>query len=708
MATPNQDQPLSSPLVSAFNNIVNIKRSGAQMQRTKSSLDDFIRFMNVEVKNLESIKLPEQREIQKVKTTNVTETFGSAGSLLSGLVSGALDLGGLVGNFFGRKNKNPSPKTKPIPKGKKLRIPGIRGLGIVSAALAGLDFAQGIGEGESVGKAGAGALGSAAGAAGGTIAGTMLAGTIGQALVPVPGLGFVLGAAVGSLGGLAGGWLADRAYESVTGEGKVKEKQKEQLARAQAQQKLGAETSRTTLSGTLDKFDTVVYEFESAAARGLFGGPLYSESSGNLEGLDFDENSNEGSGKAPSNPSEPYDGPVSGDTFFPLPKGILTNRSVGIAGGEYGAPRNYPGGHSGQDIGGLPPGSPVVAWKTGKVRYSGSVEPGDTIITIDHGNGEQSVYKHVVPTVAPGTVVYGGQQIASLFAAKAYAEHLHFEVWRNGSHTDPNSSLSAAQKISSPLSAEKAKAESEKSKVTAQSGVMGTGGKPTAVLMAGTNDYGDPSKGALGVKQAIKNLQDKGFHVVVVPPSEVGQTAEVSKQVQEVATQMGATVRKGQYKPTDDSGAIGYAHLTQASADAIARDYKGATFVGDSNAQLIPGAKIAAPSQSASTIAGMINQQISSAGPAVQPAPPQPQVQATSQQPVPPQKLEQYPTYNTPTNTVTVVPIVTTGGGSSNQRPVVISSGSGGGGTTIMPPVPERQIVNSLISTSLLTTLSGT
>ena len=700
MAPPSKQEAISSPLVSAFNNIVNTKRSQFQMRSTKNSYDDFMRFMQVEVKNIESIKLPREKKISKLANINVASTFGTPGSLLSSLASGALDVAGFIGNMFGGRKPSGKPGA-PIPKNKGFRIGGVKALGIANAAFAGLDFATGLAEGESVGKAAAGA--------GGALAGSLIGGATGQALIPIPGLGLVVGSMAGNF---LGGYLGDRAHEAATGTGgtnNVEQKQEQKLAQLEAQQKASAAASisEKTFPGVLDKFDTVVYEFEVAAARGLFGSSSASGTSEDLEGLDFDENSNEGSGGAPSTPSEPYDGPISKDTFFPLPRGIVSNRSVGVQGGEYGAPRNY-GGHSGQDIGGLPPGSPVVAWKTGKVRYSGSVEPGDTIITIDHGNGEQSVYKHVVPTVAPGTVVYGGQQIASLFAAKAYPEHLHFEVWKNGSHTDPNGYISAAQKISSPLSPEKAKAESEKSKVTAQSGVMGTGGKPTAVLMAGTNDYGDPSKGALGVKQAIKNLQDKGFHVVVVPPSEVGQTAEVSKQVQEVATQMGATVRKGQYKPTDNSGAIGYAHLTQASADAIARDYKGATFVGDSNAQLIPGAKIAAPSQSASTIAGMINQQISSAGPAVQPAPPQPQVQATSQQPVQPQQVQQYPSYSMPTQNVTVVPMMMgSPGGGPQQRPVVISS-SDGSSATIMPSVSKNQMLNSLFTTALLTNLSGT
>jgi len=164
--------------------------------------------------------------------------------------------------------------------------------------------------------------------------------------------------------------------------------------------------------------------------------------------------------------TDPYNGPIDGNQFWPLPGGVLSNRSNGYPGGEYGASRNY-GGHSGQDIGGKDAGSPVVAWKTGKVSFTGSVEAGDTIITIDHGGGVQSVYKHVVPTVQSGTTVYGGQQVATLFNSRAYAPHLHFEVWRNGSHTNPNGDLSSSQKIPSPLDQSKAKQHYEQNQTNA-------------------------------------------------------------------------------------------------------------------------------------------------------------------------------------------------------------------------------------------------
>lgn len=224
-----------------------------------------------------------------------------------------------------------------------------------------------------------------------------------------------------------------------------KNKNKDKLKKQTETQKalVNKEKSNLNFAKTLVSYEKALVKFEK------FSLSFTSQSSFSDEG---------GGVKSPPPPgaAETYDGPISGDQFYPLPGGTLSTRSVGFAGGEYGAQRNY-GGHSGQDIGGLPVGSPVVAWKTGKIRYSGSVEAGDTILTIDHGGGVQSVYKHVVPTVPSGTVVYGGQQIATLFAARAYAEHLHFEVWKNGSHKNPMSEIESSQKIPAPLSAEKAK-----------------------------------------------------------------------------------------------------------------------------------------------------------------------------------------------------------------------------------------------------------
>jgi len=136
-----------------------------------------------------------------------------------------------------------------------------------------LDFATGLAEGESVGKAASGA--------GGALAGSLLGGAIGQALIPVPGLGFVIGSMAGNF---LGGYLGDRTYEAATGEGKVKEKVKAKLKQQEQKQKLEASLSQVTFPQVLDKFDSVVTEFQRAAERGLLG-----PTSGDYEGTEGED-----------------------------------------------------------------------------------------------------------------------------------------------------------------------------------------------------------------------------------------------------------------------------------------------------------------------------------------------------------------------------------------------------------------------------------
>jgi murein DD-endopeptidase MepM/ murein hydrolase activator NlpD len=182
----------------------------------------------------------------------------------------------------------------------------------------------------------------------------------------------------------------------------------------------------------------------------------------------------EGGPPNPPPPSaNPYTGPIDKDSFFPLPGGILSTAAVNIPLGEYGTRRDYEGGHSGQDIGGLPGNSPVVAWKTGTVTVEPGLEGPDNIITIDHGNGVYTKYKHVIATVSNGDTVYGGQQIGKLLpgreevSGRMYDTHLHFEVWKNGRHINPNTDISASQKIPSPLTRQRAE-EEHKKKSTSQ------------------------------------------------------------------------------------------------------------------------------------------------------------------------------------------------------------------------------------------------
>jgi murein DD-endopeptidase MepM/ murein hydrolase activator NlpD len=348
----------------------------------------------------------------------------------------------LVGNLFGGgggggKREKPKPKSKPgkpIPKGKRIRLPGIRGLPIISAALAGLDFAEGISQGESTGKAAAGAAGSAAGAAGGALAGAALAGVIGQTLVPIPGLGFVLGAAVGSLGALGGGYLADRAYEKATGEGSVKEKTKAKLKEQEKKQKAAAAAKTTaTLPEVLDKFDSVVSKFEQSISLGTFG----SVSDTNYEEVSqeiMEDDSNYGDRDTTSS--------NLGGTMQELEAsgGSLPSSKLGS---KYGM-RFHPiykvnRMHRGNDYP-MPTGTDVSVIQPGKVANAGFVNNGyGNQVKVDHPGGISSFYAHLSSVnvnagqdITPGTVI---GKVGSTGASTG--PHLHLEVDVGGKTTDP-------------------------------------------------------------------------------------------------------------------------------------------------------------------------------------------------------------------------------------------------------------------------------
>lgn len=677
------DTPLRSPLVSAFNNIVKINRSRAQMGRTKNSLDDFLRFMNVETKNLEAIKLPNQKETNKISTTNVSSTFGRPGSLLASLASGAMDVASFVGDFF-RGKKGPNAKTKAIPKSKGIRLGGLKAVGIANAAFAGLDFATGLAEGESVGKAAAGA--------GGALAGSLLGGAIGQALIPVPGLGFVVGSMAGNF---LGGFLGDRAHEAVTGEG-VKEKQEQKLAENEAKQKASAAVQKNTFSDITNKFDDVVFEFEKAVYTGTLSG-----SPGSISVSDKDSHKDHfhkeiperrGGGRGPENPVE-SSYVVSGGE---LPSQHVNTLDFGENRGSYS--------HHGEDLP-IPQGTPVSIVVPGTVRqaqFSNNAAGGNILIT--HEDGKETRYLHMSQiNVAPGQKVESGQVIGltggapgTKGAGRSSGPHLHFEYYPSTTAgvADPNPHMDKYFRFGGNIQV--------KPKATTPSGEPG-GTAPTAVLMAGT----DSASGTEGVRRSIQNLKDKGYNVVVVPPSSVDGPSAVSKEIEKVATEMGATVREG-------------------SVDAISKEYKGATFVSDNNVQSIPNvlppsepvrpdrSKYTGRSGAAAFERAMENYNTEMEDYKVKVEEYQSRPVAATASPVQSvaksQGLEQYPSYNTQQSQVMVIPIsqdpVSQGG---PQRPVVINAGNGGGGgTMIMPSPPASQVLNSLFKTALLTTLSST
>ncbi len=207
-----------------------------------------------------------------------------------------------------------------------------------------------------------------------------------------------------------------------------------------------------TFSKSLDRYERVVNKFEK----------ISKDFKISLKGQ-FDEPPMPS--PTPVSPGGEYTGPISGDTFFPLPGGDVGSFGNVGPGQAFGASRD--GGarsHQGLDMthqqGALD--ASVVAYKTGKVvaavsnGYNGFVE-------IDHGGGLRTLYYHTSPMVGVGEEVYGGQQIAKLYPA-GQNTHLHFGISNNGRYTDPLPHVqSVKNRLPTPLSKERARQQSDSS-----------------------------------------------------------------------------------------------------------------------------------------------------------------------------------------------------------------------------------------------------
>lgn len=94
--------------------------------------------------------------------------------------------------------------------------------------------------------------------------------------------------------------------------------------------------------------------------------------------------------------------------------------------------------HGGMDFGG---GGSIVAAKSGTVVFAGYDGGWGYYVKIDHGNGIQTLYAHMVAgslTVAPGQQVSQGQQIGTMgTTGSSTGVHLHFEVYLNGNRVNP-------------------------------------------------------------------------------------------------------------------------------------------------------------------------------------------------------------------------------------------------------------------------------
>ena len=113
------------------------------------------------------------------------------------------------------------------------------------------------------------------------------------------------------------------------------------------------------------------------------------------------------------------------------PAGGSVNDGFGYRGSEF---------HSGIDImAGY--GAAIVAASPGVVTAVSQDGGWGQYVQINHGGGITTLYAHMIsgsPTVSVGQAVEGGQVIGSVGdTGYVTVAHLHFEVWVDGTKTDP-------------------------------------------------------------------------------------------------------------------------------------------------------------------------------------------------------------------------------------------------------------------------------
>jgi murein DD-endopeptidase MepM/ murein hydrolase activator NlpD len=94
--------------------------------------------------------------------------------------------------------------------------------------------------------------------------------------------------------------------------------------------------------------------------------------------------------------------------------------------------------HTGMDIS-VPSGSEVKATAGGIVSFAGWAEKSGIVVVVEHGRGFSTAYAHNQKTlVTVGQRVVRGDPVAlSGSTGISTGPHVHYEIWKNGRHTDP-------------------------------------------------------------------------------------------------------------------------------------------------------------------------------------------------------------------------------------------------------------------------------
>ena len=690
---------LSSPLVAAANNIVSLGSRSNSLPKFQREYINFGKFLEVEKRSLEKLKLPDKKKIRALASLNIASNFGRPGNLLSSLFSGALDLAGFVGNMFPGRGKfgkpQRPPKIKPsIPtiKGPRLKLGGMRAVGVGNALFAGLDFAQGLAEGESVGKATSGAVGS--------LAGGLLGGAIGQALIPIPGLGFVIGNMAGSF---LGGYAADRVYE---GGSALKQKLAERLKGQEAKQK--ALTGGSSFVDSISKFEQSVGKFEefiNKSFASMVNAAAAAAGSDEMMldyGLDPDA--------IPDSPEIPGELPEMTAEGGDIPSRVVSS-PYGWRWGRMHTGVDYP----------RPDGTPVSVIQPGTVTSAGWNDGGyGYMVMISHPGGNTTLYGHLSKIlvkqgqqIEPGTVIGNTGS-----TGRSTGPHVHFEVRRGGGGIQiPTSEGDKYFRFGGNV------------KVKPKTGVSGAGSNPfvlelhadpnakgqktglipsntspdTAVsqaLVSSFGTYGKNYRGGLGVTNRGGNILESDMALGAEANAKRIVEAMMKDPKRAYHIFAGhADVTKG------ETGAAGEKEYNLKTAELVEKLAKAQKLNVMYHKSIIAN-EASDPNSNLSRIKAIMDasKRPGIGGPEADPKMLEMYKQGLINQ------MSNYPSYNQSGGGASVImPIMMGGGGGGQQRPVFIPvGGGGGGGTVIMPGPTEGQVVNSLMKTMLLTNLSAT
>jgi murein DD-endopeptidase MepM/ murein hydrolase activator NlpD len=244
----------------------------------------------------------------------------------------------------------------------------------------------------------------------------LLGGAIGQTLIPIPGLGFVIGDMAGSF---LGGYAADRLYE---GGSSLKQKLTGKLKGQEAKQK--TITSGLTFKDVIDKFDAAMSRFEKGVAMGLFGsmGQTSIQSMDNATGS-VDTSYDTQPGEQPTEPGTTYsaeggDKP-SGNFIAPF--------------GEWRG--NHP--HAGVDFSSSSASAPISVIQPGIIDTGYDGGGYGNWVSVKHDNGAETFYGHLSKIdVKKGQKIEAGTVIGNQGSTgNSTGPHVHFEYRPGGPGT---------------------------------------------------------------------------------------------------------------------------------------------------------------------------------------------------------------------------------------------------------------------------------